>query len=70
MAIKKKLKPEVLAKCKESKEVINGLAYEWLKHSNTIKNWLNKETDELTKSESLKVISEGLGINKNELLIS
>ena len=68
MAIKKELKPQILQMCKESKQVVNALAYEWAKTSNTIKNWLDKNSAELTRNESLKVISDELGISKTDLL--
>jgi hypothetical protein len=67
MAIRKTLKPEILQKCKDSQQVINRLAYEYVKHSNTIKRWLEVESVELTRSETLNYISEELNIKKSEL---
>lgn len=69
MAIKKRLKPEILQKCKDSGNVKSRLAYEFLKHSTTIKRWLDNESVELTRPDCLTYISEELGINKNELTI-
>ncbi len=70
MTIKKRLKPEILQKCKDSSKVKSRLAYEFLKHSTTIKRWLDNESTELTRPDCLGYISEELGINKSELTIN
>lgn len=63
-----KLKDEILEAIRKSSQIKNRLQLELDKSYPTLNRWLKTNDDNLTKVQVLNIVSDELGIAKDELL--
>lgn len=63
-----KVKPEIIEAIKKSLKIKNRLQFELNISYLTLQRWLTNNDDKLTQAQVLQIVSEEIGVSKDDLL--